>query len=248
MKPSKDVFPGPGEIEISVVVPAYNEESCLGDNLRRIISHLHGLFSSPSWEIIVVDDGSTDQTGDIARAMFPEGVTVLHNLVNRGKGFSVRKGVLASRGRFVLFTDADLSTPIQEMEGLLDSLRAGAGVAIASRSLPRSVILKNQAPVRSLLSRVFLRLVQALAVQGVSDSQCGFKAFTRDAALALFRSARIDGYAFDVELLRLAEKWGMNVVEVPVTWTDSGRSTISILSLKTLRMLWDLILIRYRSA
>src|SRR5574341_2107516 len=171
MNPSRKTSPTSGDPdsdpEISVVIPAYNEGTCLTATLEAIISYLRSRSPRGSWEVIVVDDGSTDRTADIARAVIPDGVTLLQNSVNMGKGFSVRRGVLASRGRFILFTDADLSTPIREMEGLLRALRNGSSVAVASRSLPQSTIIRKQPPARSFLSGVFLRLVRSLVVRDI---------------------------------------------------------------------------------
>jgi len=244
--PSENASRTSGEPEISVIIPAFNEESCLEATLIKIISYLQGRGGEGSWEIIVVDDGSHDRTREKAGAFFSQGVLLLSNPVNMGKGFSVKKGVLRARGEFIIFTDADLSTPIKEAEGLLSALRSGSDIAVASRALPQSRILRPQPLCRALLGRVFLWFVHRLNLKELSDTQCGFKAFRRDAALALFSSMRIDGYAFDVELLLLARRLALRVAQVPVSWQDSGHSTISVLSLQTMRMLWDIFLLRWR--
>jgi len=244
--PSENASRTSGEPEISVVIPAFNEEACLRATLTRIISYLRERVGEGSWEIIIVDDGSHDRTREVAGAFYPQGVRLLSNPVNMGKGYSVKKGVLSARGEFVLFTDADLSTPIEEMEGLISAIRSGSDIAIASRALPQSRILKPQPLGRVLLGRVFLWFVHLMNLKDFSDTQCGFKAFRREAALTLFRAIRIEGYAFDVELLLLARRMSLKVAQVPVSWRDSDHSTISVFSPRAMRMLWDIFLLRWR--
>jgi len=244
--PSENASRTSGEPEISVIIPAFNEEACLEATLTRIISYLQGRKGEGSWEIIIVDDGSFDRTREVAGAFFNQRVRLISNPVNMGKGYSVKKGALSARGKFVIFTDADLSTPIEEMEGLISAIRSGSDIAIASRALPQSRILKPQPLVRALLGRIFLWLVHLMNLKDFSDTQCGFKAFTMEAALALFSAVRIEGYAFDVELLLLARKQSLKVAQVPVSWRDSDHSTISVFSPRTMRMLWDIFLLRWR--
>jgi dolichyl-phosphate beta-glucosyltransferase len=225
-----------------VIVPAYNEERRLGLTLARIQQYLAA--QSYTSDILVVNNASTDQTGEVARAA---GVQVIDE-PRRGKGAAVRTGVLAAPGEYVLFSDADLSTPIEEVEKLLASLRQGYDIAIASRGLPESNIVKRQPWYRELVGRLGNLVVRMAAVPGIADTQCGFKLFPREVARKLFRVARLRGAAFDVEVLFIAQRHRLRIAEVPVTWIDSpdtrfNRVTDSLDALKDLvriRVNWAL--------
>lgn len=206
---------------LSVVIPAYNEEGRLGPTLARIQEYLGR--QDYDWEILVVDNASADRTAEVAREA---GVEVLHE-ARRGKGAAVRTGMLAARGEYILFSDADLSTPIEEVEKLLDALRGGWEVAIASRALPDSKLPKRQPWYRELVGRAGNVLVRLLAVHGIADTQCGFKLFPREVARKLFGAQRRSGIAFDMEILFLAQRAGMRIAETPVTWVDSPETRIS---------------------
>ena len=206
---------------LSVVIPAYNEEVRLGPTLVRIKDHLAG--QSYDSEILVVDNGSTDRTFEVAQQ---GGVEVLEER-QRGKGAAVRKGMLAARGRHVLFSDADLSTPIEEVGRLLEALGAGHDIAIASRALPESKLPVRQPWYRELVGRAGNVVVQLVAVRGIADTQCGFKLFRREVAQRLFGAQRMTGIAFDMEILFLGQRLGMKIAEVPVTWIDSPDTRIS---------------------
>ena len=231
---------------LSVVIPAYNEESRLGPTLARMKQYLAP--QSYTSEILVVNNASTDRTSEVARAA---GVPVIDE-PRRGKGAAVRTGMLAARGEYALFSDADLSTPIEEVERLLDRLRGGSDIAIASRGLPESNIVKHQPWYRELVGRVGNLFVRLLAVHGIADTQCGFKLFPRELAQKLFRAQRLTGAAFDVELLFMAQRNGLKIAEVPVTWIDSpetrfNRVTDSLDALKDLvRIRVNWLLGRYR--
>jgi len=197
-------------------------------------------------EVIVVDDGSRDETaarvGAFARA-HPE-VKLLRNESNRGKGHSVRRGMLAARGSLRLFCDADGSTPFTEARKLFARLEGGqADVAIGSREMPDSDVARPQPRYRRAMGWVFRKLVAALVVRGYRDTQCGFKAFRGEVAEAVFRRQCLDGFAFDVEAIFVARRLGYRVVEVGVRWLDSGRSRVRPVR-DSLRMLRDLFRIR----
>jgi dolichyl-phosphate beta-glucosyltransferase len=213
--------------QLSIVIPAYNEASRLPSTLEAVVRHLSAC--PDPWEVIVVDDGSRDATADAADAYARShpGVRVLRNGGNRGKGYSVRNGMLEARGRFRIFSDADLSTPIPESRKILHALERGAGVAAASRRLGASRIEGRQPWYREAMGRSFNLVVQVLAVRGVSDTQCGFKGFTAEAARAIFPRARIDRFGFDVEILFLARKLGFPIAEVPVRWIDNPDSRVN---------------------
>lgn len=231
---------------LSVVIPAYNEESRLGPTLARMKQYLAP--QSYTSEILVVNNASTDRTSEVAQTA---GVPVIDE-PRRGKGAAVRTGMLAARGEYALFSDADLSTPIEEVERLLDRLRGGSDIAIASRGLPESNIVKHQPWYRELVGRVGNLFVRLLAVHGIADTQCGFKLFPRELAQKLFRAQRLTGAAFDVELLFMAQRNGLKIAEVPVTWIDSpetrfNRVTDSLDALKDLvRIRVNWLLGRYR--
>jgi dolichyl-phosphate beta-glucosyltransferase len=234
----------PGEAELAVVVPAYNEEARLGPTVRAIMAYLDG--RGLDWQLIIADDGSTDRTIAVAEeaAGGSPRVRVIALGKNRGKGAAVRAGVLAARARRILFSDADLATPIEEVAKLEAALAAGADVAIGSRALAGSDIRVRQHPARELMGRTFNTLVRALVIGGIKDTQCGFKLFTAAAARALFARARIDGFAFDVELLWLAQG-RYRVAEVPVVWRHVEQSKVSP-GVDAARMLVDIIRLRAR--
>jgi dolichyl-phosphate beta-glucosyltransferase len=212
------------EPALSVVVPALNEEDRLPRTLERIVSHLSR--RREGYELVVVDDGSRDRTAELAQAA---GATVLRNETNRGKGYAVRRGMLAARGARRLMTDADLSTPIEELDGLCARMDEGHDVVIGSRALPGSRIEVRQPWYRENMGRFFNLFVRALAVPGVTDTQCGFKLFSGAAARDVFSAARLDGFSFDVEVLFLARRKGYRIAEVPVIWRNDAATRVSLL-------------------
>jgi dolichyl-phosphate beta-glucosyltransferase len=228
---------------LSIVVPAYNEA-------RRIRSTLESLChikeTKPySVELIVVDDGSTDKTVETV-AEFP-GIRLLRNDRNHGKGFTVRHGVLEAQGEFILFTDADLSTPIEEMDKLLSALQSsGADVAVGSRALERELIGIHQPWFRDMGGRFFNLLVRVFTGLKLHDTQCGFKLFKRSSTRRAFEQMRVEGFGFDPELLFLIERGGGRVLEVPVRWNDHPATKVRFFRDST-RMVLDLIAIRWRA-
>jgi dolichyl-phosphate beta-glucosyltransferase len=235
---------GVPDTNLSIVIPAYNEALRIGRTLDMIGDYLKGCGYSS--EIIVVDDGSHDDTEKVVRKMAEKhtAIVLLQNGMNKGKGYSVKRGVLFSRGRFVLMSDADLSTPIEEIGKLFKELEEGYDIAIGSRSVSGSQILKRQAWYRQLMGKIFNKFVQLVAVSGIRDTQCGFKLFKGDAARSVFARQRIEGFAFDVEALYLAKKMGIRIREVPVVWVNSRDSKVSIFR-DSLQMLWDILKIRF---
>ncbi len=185
-----------------------------------------GSFRQPS-EVIVVDDGSTDRTAEKVREAGRGTVQLLVNERNRGKGYSVRRGMLAAQGTLRLMTDADLSTPIEEVTRLVAAVARGAQVAIGSRATAGAQVLVHQAWYRENMGRFFNGLVRVLAVGGIRDTQCGFKLFAGDAAEQVFGRARLDGFSFDVEALFLARRLGYTVAEIPVTWRNDSASRVT---------------------
>ncbi|MGC4081127.1 MAG: glycosyltransferase [Vicinamibacterales bacterium] len=204
-------------VHLTVIVPAYNEAGRIGASVARILAFLATRPYSAEL-IVVLDGGAPGAAAEIAAvAGARQDVVVLDNGVNRGKGFSVRRGFAAARGRYVLFADADLSLPIEDADRFLAELERGADLAIGSRAVAGATERGEQQRLRQSMSRVFNAAVRAVAVRGMRDTQCGFKAFRGDVGRALFAVQRIDGFGFDVEVLRIAQGRRLRIVEVPVT-------------------------------
>lgn len=232
---------------ISIVIPAYNEEKRLSKSIQRIIDYL--IQKKYSFEIIVVDDGSLDGTAAIVKDFMFKNLDIflLQNVRNRGKGFSVKRGILTARGNYIFFSDADLSTPIEEIEKLLLRLKEGCDLVFASRGMPNSNIVVREAWYRDTMGKIFGFLVRNLAVQGIRDSQCGFKGFSKSAALKIFPLQTINGFAFDVEVLFIAKNLKMAMAEIPVRWIDSPKSKVNPI-LDSVKMLIELFRIRINDA
>lgn len=223
-----------GTPELSIIVPAYNEEARLGRTLSRIREYFG---SDPrlanALEIIVVDDGSTDGTVRIAQEWAkatPEcGFRLFSNAGNRGKGFSVRRGMLEARGRIALFTDADLSAPVEESEKLLAAIAGGQDVAIGSRAIDRSLISAHQSLFREAAGIIFNSLVRLFIGLPLHDTQCGFKVFVREPCRIIFEQQRIEGFGFDPEVLFLARRHGLRTAEVPVRWAHDPATKVHVI-------------------
>jgi dolichyl-phosphate beta-glucosyltransferase len=231
---------------ISIVIPAYNESARIGPALSEVLRTL----DERRWnaEVLVVDDGSTDSTAGIIESFAAKDsrVRLIRNGVNRGKGFSVRNGILHSNGNIVMFTDADLSSPMPEAERLFDAIRNGADVAIGSRWLETSRQTIHQPLYRQFFGRCFNVVTRMIMRLPFADTQCGFKAFRRSVAQTIFQLQRIERWGFDPEILFIALKRGYNIKEVPVTWGHDERSRISYLR-DGIKMLEELIYVRWNS-
>lgn len=229
---------------LSIVVPSYNEAERIGATLQTLSDWMDA--QSFATEVLVVDDGSDDATVDVVwpRSEADERIRLLLNGSNRGKGFSVGHGIEQARGAEILFSDADLSTPIEEYDRLAAAL-PDADIVIGSRALPDSNLEKRQPLYREMMGRTFNLLVQALVFPGIHDTQCGFKLFRAPVARSLFEGRTIDGFAFDVEILYLARLRGLRVVELPVTWCNDEASRVDPIR-HSLRMFRDIARIRRR--
>lgn len=216
--------------ELSIIIPAYNEAQRLKPSLERILDYLKDSGIN-DYEIIVVDDGSSDGTSESVGDMVSrKDITIIKNDRNRGKGYSVRRGVMEARGDYILFSDADLSTPIEEYEKLRNALTdeaSPADIAIGSRALKGSDIIRHQPIYRELMGKIFNKMARVLTFKKIKDSQCGFKLFRREAAKKLFGLSRVDGFAFDAEIIFLAQKLGFIVKEIPVRWVNSPNSRVN---------------------
>jgi glycosyltransferase involved in cell wall biosynthesis len=220
--------PGPRRSDLSVIVPTYNEAARILPTLREILAYLPTVCSS--FEVIVSDDGSTDDTlGVVARAFGPHAnLRLLAAAKHLGKGAAVRQGMREAQGELLLFSDADLSTPIAEIEEFLRTIRDGSDVVIGSRRRPGAVIEIRQGRMREMLGRCFSWLTRAMLAIDVADVTCGFKLFTRRAADRLFSLQRIDGWGFDAEILFLAKRQGLRVKEVPVRWRNDPATRVRL--------------------
>jgi glycosyltransferase involved in cell wall biosynthesis len=231
--------------ELSIVIPSYNEEARLPRSLEKIrfyVSQNH-----PDAEVIVVDDGSNDETGRVVeewRSKWPA-LRLVSNGANRGKGYSVRHGMLDSRGRVALFTDADLSAPIEEAEKLLAAL-SNADVAFGSRAVDRRLIAVHQSRLREAAGIIFNRCVRLFTGLSFEDTQCGFKAFRMDRARIIFEQQRVERFGFDPEILFLAKRHGLRAVEVPVRWAHDPATKVHVFR-DSVHMLWDLLVIRWNA-
>ena len=230
-------------IFLSIIIPAYNEEKRIPNTLLKLLNYLS--TKSYQWEIILVDDGSTDRTSEIAREVIKNNsLTVIKNHLNQGKGYSVKRGVLSSTGNVLLFSDADLSTPIEELDKMLLWIDKGYDIVIGSRALPESIIETRQPWYRQLMGKTFNLLVQSLVLKGFNDTQCGFKCFTRESAFRVFTLQRLTGFAFDVEILYIAQKCSFKIKEQPVRWINSPESKVRLLK-GPLSMILELLKIRF---
>lgn len=207
---------------LSLVIPAYNEEKRIADSLEKALIFLKS--QSYTWEIIVSDDGSSDNTLDIVKQYSP--AFAVGYKQNRGKGAAVRNGVLNANGDIIVFTDADFSTPIYEVEKIINKIQAGNDVCIGSRAVDDTMIKKHQPFYREFMGKSFNKIVQMLVIKGISDTQCGFKGFSAKSARRIFSKAKIDGFGFDVEILFLARREGFSICEVPVEWYNDERSKV----------------------
>lgn len=211
---------------ISIIIPAYNEAKRLPASLVKVRDYL-GASQWDFAEVVVVDDGSKDNTVQLAR---DAGVRVLQNPGNRGKGYSVKHGMLEAKGEWALFTDADLSSPISEVEKLWSAVkREGAQVAVGSRAVDRSLVGVHQPMLREAVGRVFNAAMRVVTGLPFKDTQCGFKLFQTSAGRKVFARQQLDGFGFDVEVLFIAKKLGFRAVEVPVRWDNVEGTKVSLL-------------------
>ena len=232
--------------QYSIIIPAYNEGARLGATLDRVLNHI----ADRHWdaEVIVVNDGSRDNTAELvrARAKANSVVRLIENPGNRGKGYSVRNGMLNANGEILLFTDADLSSPIEEASKLFTAIEGGADVAIGSRWVQPNLQAQRQSLLRQFYGRIFNLALRILLGLKFKDTQCGFKAFTRNSARTLFPKQTIERWGFDAELLYIAHRCGLNVKEVAVVWSHSEGTRISPLR-DGLRMFTEVLAIRWNA-
>jgi dolichyl-phosphate beta-glucosyltransferase len=237
---------GEANFDLSIIIPSYNEETRLPETLQRIAEYLPTLRLRT--EVLVVDDGSRDRTAAVAESFHGKltGLRVLSNGTNRGKGYSVRHGMLEAQGDMVLFTDADLSAPIEEAEKLLRPLNNGYDVALGSRAMDRSLISTRQSIFRETAGIIFNKIVRIVLRLPFVDTQCGFKAFRRERCRIIFEQQRIEGFGFDPELLYLARHYGLRAIEIPVRWGHSEATKVNMLG-DSLKMFADIFTVRWNA-
>ena len=231
--------------QLSIVIPAFNEEQRLPTTLEKIANYIRE--KRPDTEVIVVDDGSTDKTAEVTRASANKigQLRVVSNGRNRGKGFSVRRGSLEAKGDTILFTDADLSAPIEEGEKLLATLQS-QDVAIGSRAVDRSLIEVHESAFREFAGIIFNKIVRVILRLPFVDTQCGFKAFRRERCLIIFEQQTIERFGFDPELLYLARHHGLSIIEVPVRWAHSPATKVNMMR-DSVQMFLDVFIIRWNA-
>jgi dolichyl-phosphate beta-glucosyltransferase len=232
------------KVFLSIVIPAYNEEKRITSTIERIIEYVHERALAS--EIIVVDDGSTDKTDQVVEEIsqknqFP--IKILKNEQNMGKGFTVKKGALAALGEYILFSDSDMSTPIEEFDKMLPLLTNDCDVTIGSRAMKNSDIQIRQVWYREGMGKIFNFFVQLLVFQGIKDTQCGFKAFRHDPAKRIFSKVTVNRFGFDVEVLFLAKMLKLKIGEVPIKWLNSPASRVRCVT-DSLNMFSSLVQIR----
>jgi len=234
MNSSKETF-------LSIIIPAYNEEKRIPLTLKKISEFLK--TKDFLYEIIIIDDGSQDATSKIVEEFSKDKYNELRLIrldKNYGKGFAVRKGILVSRGEYILFTDADLSTPIEELDKLLFFIKNGYDIVIGSRGLKQSQLIRRQVWYREKMGKIFNLLVRILILKGIKDTQCGFKIFKTEVAKKIFLKTKINRFAFDVEVLFIAKKFNYKIKEVAITWKNRYASKVHIIK-DSIIMLMDIL-------
>jgi dolichyl-phosphate beta-glucosyltransferase len=228
-------------MKLSIVIPAYNEEKRIKNTISKIIKYVDS--NKIKYELIVVDDGSRDNTVKMVQN-FSGNVKIIKNKINSGKGFSVKRGIENAKYDLILFSDADLATPIEELNTMLKEIEKGADIVIASRNLPSSNIVVRQPIYRQMMGKIFPLIVRLLLIPSIRDTQCGFKLFKSKVAKQIVKKQTINQFSFDVEILFIAIKSRFNIKEIPVRWIDKKGSTVNPLK-DAFKMLIDLFKIRY---
>ncbi len=211
--------------DLSLIIPAFNEEARIEASLKNALEFFDS--KSFSYEILVVDDGSSDRTIEVVSKFESPNLKLIAQPKNKGKGAAVTRGMLEANGKIRVFSDADFSTPVAEIEKVITAMSLGTEVFIGSRALDYTMIKKHQPAYREFMGKTFNKLVQLFLISGIKDTQCGFKGFTAKAALEIFSRMKIEGFGFDLEIIYLADKLGFHISEVPVEWYNDERSTVN---------------------
>ncbi|KKQ97502.1 MAG: hypothetical protein UT24_C0013G0012 [Candidatus Woesebacteria bacterium GW2011_GWB1_39_12] len=216
------------ELTLSIVVPAYNEEKIIKDNLRKIISYLR--MKKYGWEIVVADDGSTDKTASLVKSEIDKDkrVRLVRLKKNKGKGGALKEGILTARGKYIIFMDADLSVDLENIDIFLKELKKDTSVVIASRRVKGAKIEVHQPWHRETMGRVFTLLTRILMKVNISDFTCGFKGFTKESAKKIFSASLINRWAYDAEILFLADKFGYKIKQMPIIWKNRNETRVRL--------------------
>lgn len=229
---------------LSIILPLYNETQRLPAGLESVRQYLNG--RNEATEVILIDDGSTDQTKDLVERLIADDprFTLIAYPINRGKGHAVKMGMLAATGAVRLFADIDMSVPIARADEFLDAIEAGHDIVIGTRKVSQSSVVVHQPRYREVLGEIFRKFAQRVFAPGISDFTCGFKAFRAQAAQAIFSKSQIPRWSFDAEILFLASQWGFRIHEIPVSWTNSPSTKVNLL-VDVGRSLIELLQIRW---
>lgn len=232
------------KIFLSIIIPAYNEEKRIEKTLNEIFRFLQKCYDR--YEVIVVDDGSTDKTLDLLNRIQNQhrSLKIVHHEPNRGKGYAVKKGMLKAYGKYVLFCDADLSTPIDELDAFIHYLQNGYDVVLGSRKMEGADVKIYQPPIRRKMGQVFTVLTQRLLSLEISDITCGFKCFKGNIVRDIFSRQQLHDWSFDAEILFISRKHGYKIKEVPVRWSDVPGTKVKLLR-DSIRSFWGLLKIRF---
>lgn len=232
------------KVWLSIVIPIYNEEKRIKKSYEKVLDYLKN--KSFVWEILMVNDGSTDDTVGSVNMLIKgqKNIKLLSLPRHLGKGGAVRAGMLKAKGEYILFSDADLSTPIKELNKLLKWLKDGYHIAIGSRGLPDSILQIHQPWYREQMGKIFNFFVRTLILRKIRDTQCGFKCFKKKVTYEIFRRQKLNGFSFDVEVLYIARKLGYRIKEVPILWLNFPPSKVSIIK-GPIKMFFDLLRIRF---
>jgi len=231
-------------MNISIVIPAYNEEKRIEPTLKKIITYLNSNFVK--YEIIIVDDCSKDMTYKIISKYKMDNIKILRNKMNMGKGYSVKKGILNARYNLVLFSDSDLATPIEELKNFIDYIKKGYDIVIASRNLEESNVKVKQHLYKQLMGKTFLLLVNIVTGLKFKDTQCGFKLFKKDIIQKIIKLQTIDRFSFDTEILFIAKKLGYKIKEAPVTWINQKGTKVKPIG-DGIKMFIDMFRMKYNN-
>jgi len=231
---------------LSIVIPVYNEEKRIHASLSKVVDYIKKKGFSEKTEIIVVNDGSLDNTVSIVNHFKKDYnfIKLVDYKNNKGKGCAVKKGVLSAKGNYILFMDADLSTPLEEIDKVIWPLNRGYDLSIGSRSLKNSNIIRHQPKYRRIMGKLFNILVRLFLIKNIRDTQCGFKCFTKETAREIFSQIKINGFSFDVEILYLAQKKGYRIKEIPVKWYNFPESKVGVFK-DPIKMLIGIFKIRF---
>lgn len=231
---------------LSIVIPVFNEEKRIHSSLSKIVDYVEKKGISDNSEIIVVNDGSLDNTASVINQFKEENnlITLIDYKDNKGKGYAVKKGILSAKGEYILFMDADLSTPLEEINKLIWNLNMDYDLSIGSRGLKDSKIIRHQPKYRETMGKIFNLIIRLLLIKNIRDTQCGFKCFKKEVAREIFNKTKINGFSFDVEALYIAQRKGYRIKEIPIQWYNFPDTKVRAIK-DSLNMLLEIFKIKF---